>query len=145
VLSTKPLLGSRRHCKDGSTMASHDEVLDDQPAIGRRTLPVDEITIFHLLMGTAKFSFSTIHVYYLCTLSALLILTPWNVACVSLTHWDAEIPVTPLSISLVLGRLLVGCHYTIYISPTIIKLMAKHKRPLRVVIRHWIPATASRS
>jgi len=42
-------------------MASHGEVLVDQPAIGHRTLPVDEDNDLHILMGTTK-SLSMIHV-----------------------------------------------------------------------------------
>jgi len=69
VLLTKPLLGSRRHCKAGITMASND------------------LNPFKWFCKLVFLNDS--HITY-ALFSALLIPTPWNVTCVLLTHWDAD-------------------------------------------------------
>ena len=106
---TRPLLGSRRHCKAGAMMASND---------------------FHLLMGSAKLSFSMVHVIpmhfvrvaHTCSLERYL------------AHWDADITSYTYRISRVLGRLPVPvAHCTIYgtlsvLQASITKLMAKRRQ-----------------
>jgi hypothetical protein len=62
---TKPLLGSRRHCKAGTMMANND---------------------LHVLMGSANLSFSMIRVLSMHSVRVARVTT-----CVLLTHWDADI------------------------------------------------------